>query len=147
MMTRRRIFLALGLVAGIIGVIAGGMERRNISYLRLLNHTAAAHAGVNYGMQQNMAGRLISSKLNSYHAQILFTTNSGQQVEGFKFLTENVYLAFQSVRPVLVYYDPRNPNNFVLQDEVTEWLAKILIGVAIAFCSIRYLRRDEESTN
>lgn len=146
--TRRRlVFLTLGLLTGAVGIIAGGMELWNISYLRSLNHTAVAHAGENYGMHQSMPGRLISSKFNSYRSDVWFTTSTGQHVGGFKFLTEEVYLGFQSARPMLVYYDPKNPSNFVLYDEDTQWLAKIFIGIAIAFGSVRYLGRDQKTAN
>lgn len=137
---RNMIFRALGIVAGLTLIVMGGTERWNIYNLRSLDQRAVAVPTYNYSKHTTKGGFY-----TDYSSHVTFRTQSGQRVEEFKVFSQEVHSDFQSRVPVIVYYDPKDPGNFIFHKERNEWIAKFGFGIALLLGSYLYLGRDRQS--
>jgi len=112
--SRRLVFKLLGVAAGLVFVVAGVQERRDLARFR--THGRLAEVAPPAQWQEWR-----SSGSTTYTAEIRFTTDTGRAVVQKHSLPEAAVEAFKARQPVRVRYLPDEPGEFVFEQEEPGW--------------------------
>ena len=130
-MNKTTLYPILAVIAGIVFIGAGISENRHVSRLKRFGTAAIVIPPESY-IDHTKNG------LHTYTADISFKTAEGGTISGKHSLPSEALDAMKADRPVTVYYDPREPTDFVFeQDSATYWMpalgAMFLVGALVMF--------------
>ena len=127
---RSYLFKILGVIAGLVFAGYGLVDRQSTTRLKRVGEPATVRPIQNYTAHKQR-GR------TNYMATFNYKTATGSEVNRAKSFPEEVLKEFEAGRPVKIFYDPRNPSEFVFEKEDPGWLlvvGGVVIGVlALAF--------------
>jgi hypothetical protein len=127
MKKRSVIFKVLGVIVGLVFMVAGLEERSSISRIKSFGTTATVNPIDRYTQRKRI-----------YTANFSFKTSTGQAVSAGKSFPKELIDDFKTGRPVKVFYNPNNPNEFVFEKETTPW-TMTLGGVGIAVAALIFI--------
>ena len=118
-MSKKLIYKALAVIVGLVFIGAGLSESRHISRLKRFGIQAQVIPPDSY-VDHSRNGT------HTYTAEISFKTTSGQLVALKHSMPEAALDSMKANRPVIVFYDPKDPGDFVFAQDSTEWLMPLL---------------------
>ncbi|HEY0063470.1 MAG TPA: hypothetical protein VGC21_15230 [Telluria sp.] len=128
MKTKRVIYKALGVVAGITFAVFGVQDRSHIAHLQKVGKSAIVDPIDGYTEHKSKGNK-------TYTAEFHFTTGAGVKIAKKQSFPKEALDDFQAQRPVKVLYDPANANDFIFEQEKATWWM-VLGGVALAIVAL-----------
>ena len=122
------LFKVIGVIAGIVFLVAGMQERSELS--KTLKY--GKHAVVEPITQYTEFKKSGSS---TYTAEFHFKTDAGQQMVVKHSFPEEVLAEFKANRSVEIAYMPNDPSGFVFVKQQSSWTL-LLIGGALAIAAL-----------
>jgi hypothetical protein len=124
-MTKKFIYRILAVVAGLVFIGAGFSENHRISRLKHFGQTATVIAPDSY-MDQSRNG------VHTFTADIAFKLPNGDTVRRKHSVPSEAIDTMKAGRPVTVWYDSRDPSEFVFeQDSINWWTPTLGLGFVI----------------
>jgi Protein of unknown function (DUF3592) len=112
---RRKLFKTLAILVGIGIATFGIQERMAISHLKKVGISATVDPIESYK-------RVKSKGSTTFSAEFHFKTEAGQDMSRRRPFPEELIQDFNSGVPVKIFYDPKNPSDFVFDKETASWL-------------------------
>lgn len=127
---RRLLFKVLGLIAGVWFIGQGVAERSSMSRLKSHGRVAIVDPIDRYEKHSRRGD-------TSYSATFTFKTDRGEQISKQASFPAEVITDFESRVPVKVYYDPRNPSDFVFEKQRPSWFP-VGFGIFLAVAALLF---------
>jgi hypothetical protein len=125
-MSSKLIYKALAVVVGLVFIGAGFSESRHISRLKRFGIQAEVIPPDSY-IDHSRNGT------HTYTAEISFKTTSGQLVTQKHSMPAAALDSMKAHQPVTVYYDAKDPGDFVFaQDSADWWMSLLGAGFVVA---------------
>ncbi len=115
----------LGIMLGALILLAGFYDRQSFIDIKSTGLPAMVNPIEQY-----------STRKATYKADISFTTKSGEKItQSNVYFPEAVLQDFEANKPVVIYYKPENPSEFVFEKDEASW-SVVIIGAffIIAAC-------------
>lgn len=125
---RSLVFKILGVIVGVVFLVYGVVERSSVSRIKSGGETAVVQPITEYTMHKSR-GNI------TYTAQFTFRTSSGVKVTRKTSFPKEILEDFQHQRPVKVFYDPRDPREFVFEKQESSWFL-VGTGMGIALLAL-----------
>jgi hypothetical protein len=124
MLVNNRLLRILGIVLGVVIVLTGFYGRQSFEHIKSLGVTTIADPIQEYRI-----------KKSTYSANITFTTKNGEKIaKNDVYFPESVAHDFESNTPVVIYYNPQSPEDFVFEKDEAGWIV-VLLGVFMIFAA------------
>jgi len=125
-MNKKLVYKILAVVAGVVFLGAGFSENHRISRLKRFGQTATVIAPDSY-MDHSRNG------VHTYTADIAFKLPNGDTVRAKHSVPGEAIEAMKANQPVTVYYDSRDPSEFVFAQDSGSWLPPLVgTGMIVA---------------
>ncbi len=118
-MGKKLLYKILAVVIGLVFIGAGISENRHISRLKRFGSPAEVIPPDGY-TDHNHNGS------HTYTADISFKTGSGELMRQNHSMPEAALESMKAHQPVTVYYDPKDPSDFVFAQDSTDWWMPLL---------------------
>jgi len=122
------VFKILGVIIGIVCVVVGVSERSSIQRLQASGKTAIV-APIGEYTERTRKGS------HTYTAEFTFETENGSKITKSKSFPKELLADFEAGTPVKVFYDPRDPAEFVFEKDEPSWFV-VLAGVGMAIAAL-----------
>lgn len=120
------LFKILGVIAGLVFMVSGAMERSDIKHTKAVGKTAYVDPIEKYTERTSKGSK-------TYDADFTFTTEKGDKISAHKSFPAELVNDFKSGKPVKIFYDPGKPSDFIFEKEEPSWFMVITgLGLAIA---------------
>ena len=124
-MNKKFIYKILAIVAGLVFIGAGFSENHRISRLKRFGATATVIAPDTYTDRSH-------NGVHTYTADIAFKLPNGDTVHANHSVPSEAIDAMKANKPVTIYYDTRDPSEFVFeQDSSNWWMPALGVGFVI----------------
>lgn len=130
-MNKKLLYKILAVIAGIAMIGSGISENHHISRLKRFGTTAEVIRPDTYTDHTHNGS-------HTYTGTIRFKTADGREVTENHSIPSKALDSMKAGDTVLVYYDTRNPNDFVFAQEDTDYMMPI-IGVALIVGGLVFL--------
>jgi len=132
-MTKQLLFKILGIVAGLVFIVAGISANHHLSRLKRFGTSAEVIPPDSY-TDHNHNGS------HTFTGQIRFKLADGGEITRNHSIPEKALDSMKAGQPVTVLYDPRDPTDFVFTQEESEyWMA--LLGVGMILGALFLIRK------
>jgi len=118
-MGKKLFYKIAAVVIGLVFIGAGVSENRHISRLKRFGSRAEVIPPESY-TDHNHNGS------HTYTAEISFKTSSGDLVKLKHSMPEAALESMKASHPVTVYYDPKDPSDFVFAQDSSDWWMPLL---------------------
>lgn len=125
---RTIVYKVLGVVAGLVFLGFGIAERSSINRVKATGVETVVEPIEGYTVRKSRGS-------TTYSAQFSFKPESGRQVSKMKSFPEELLPDFKSGGPVKIFYDPRDPGEFVFEKEKPSWFL-VLVGAGIVVAAL-----------
>ena len=120
-MGKKFFYKVAAVLIGLVFIGAGISENRHISRLKRFGSPAEVIPPESYTDHSH-------SGSHTYTAEISFKTTAGELVKVKHAMPEAALDSMKARQPVTIYYDPRDPSDFVFAQDETDWWMPLLGG-------------------
>jgi hypothetical protein len=122
------LYKLLGVLAGLVFIIYGFVERSDISRVKRLGQSAVVAPISGYTAHKSRGS-------TTYTAEFRFKTDRGVEVVQKHSFPEELVADFKAGVPVRVTYLPNDPTTFVFEKDRPSWTL-VVIGAALAIAAL-----------
>jgi Protein of unknown function (DUF3592) len=134
MASRSTLFGVLSILVGVVALVIVAQEWLKTSRVKSTGVAAVVQAPRDYTERKSRGS-------TTYSAEFTFKTQTGDVVTMRRQFPGELRSDFRAGNPVKIFYDPRNPSNFVFEKEGFPWFAT-LVGIGFLVVGPVLIRRQ-----